>query len=169
MERKYTKPVRNIADADLMDFMSPKEKFKAKLCRMGPSIGAEKLGACYTELEPGRKSFPFHVHHVNEEMIYVIEGEGEYRFGPQTYKVGAGDLIAAPAGGPERAHQMTNTGDKALRYLCFSTMYPVDVVEYPDSGKILSYSANPENPAAPRLRHIARPGTSIDYFEGEDD
>ncbi|HNR77066.1 MAG TPA: cupin domain-containing protein [Parvularculaceae bacterium] len=169
MTNRPQKPIRNIADAELMDFMSPKGKFKAKLCRMGPSIGAEKLGACLTVLEPGRKSFPFHVHHFNEEMMYVIEGEGEYRFGPETYKVRAGDLIAAPAGGPERAHQMTNTGAWPLRYLCFSTMHPVDVVEYPDSGKILAYSANPENPMAPRVRHIARPGTSLDYFEGEDE
>jgi len=36
-------PVRNIDSAELMDFMSPKGKFAAKLCRMGPSIGAEKL------------------------------------------------------------------------------------------------------------------------------
>lgn len=90
-------PVRNIDSAELMDFMSPKGKFAAMLCRMGPSIGAEKLGACYTVLEPGKKSFPFHAHHVNEEMMFVIEGEGEYRFGAEIYTVRAGDLIAARA------------------------------------------------------------------------
>lgn len=161
-------PVRNIDDAELMDFMSPGGRFKTKVCRMGPAIGAEKLGATLTVLEPGKKAFPFHAHHVNEEMIYVIEGEGEYRYGPATFKVRAGDLIAAPAGGPERAHQMTNTGAIRLRYVCFSTMHPVDVVEYPDSGKFLAYSANPENPMVPRVRHMSRPGTSLDYFEGED-
>jgi len=36
-------PIRNIDSAELMDFLSPKGKFAAKLCRMGPSIGAQKL------------------------------------------------------------------------------------------------------------------------------
>lgn len=163
------KPVRNISDVELLDFASPHRKFQAKLCRIGPLVGAEKLGVCLMVLEPGKISFPFHVHHINEEMIFVIEGEGEYRFGPETYKVRAGDLVAAPPGGADRAHQMKNTGDKSLRYLCFSTMHAVDVVEYPDSGKFLAYSANPENPMVPRIRHVARLGSSLDYFEGEDD
>ncbi|MEZ5922623.1 MAG: cupin domain-containing protein [Parvularculaceae bacterium] len=162
-------PIRNIADAEFMDFASPNKKFAAKLCRMGPSIGAEKIGACMTVLEPGKKSFPFHVHHMNEEMMFVIEGEGEYRFGEETYKVRAGDLVAAPPGGPDRAHQMMNTSDKPLRYLCFSTMFPVDVVEYPDSGKVLAYSANPEDPQTPRLRKMTRGDQMADYFEGEDE
>ena len=169
MSEKLKNPIRNIDSAELMDFMSPKGKFAAKLCRMGPSIGAEKIGACYTELEPGKKSFPFHAHHVNEEMIFVIEGEGEYRFGPETYKVRSGDLIAAPPGGPERAHQMTNTGAGPLRYICFSTMHPVDVVEYPDSNKVLSHVMNVENRAAPHVHQMSRLGTSLDYFDGEDE
>lgn len=169
MDEKTKSPICNIDSVDLVDFSSPSGKFKAKLCRMGPSIGAEKLGATYMVLEPGKKSFPFHAHHVNEEMIFVIEGEGEYRFGAATHKVRAGDLIAAPPGGPERAHQMTNTGEKPLRYLCFSTMHPVDVVEYPDSNKVLAHAVNVENRAAPHVHQMSRLGTSLDYFEGEDE
>ena len=37
-----------------MDFGSPNEKFKAKLGRMGPALGAEKLGAMLTIVEPGK-------------------------------------------------------------------------------------------------------------------
>ena len=169
MKNETGKPIRNIDSVDFTDFSSPSGKFKAKLCRMGPLIGAEKLGAMFMVLEPGKKSFPFHAHHVNEEMIYVIEGEGEYRFGAETYKVRAGDLIAAPTGGPERAHQMTNTGAAPLRYICFSTMHPVDVVEYPDSNKVLAHAMNVENRAAPHVHQMSRLGTSLDYFEGEDD
>lgn len=37
-----------------MDFGSPKGKLKAKLGRMGPRLGARKLGAMLTILEPGK-------------------------------------------------------------------------------------------------------------------
>ena len=165
-----TKPTLNINDVDLMDFGSPNEKFAAKLGRMGPALGAEKLGAMFTVVEPGKRAFPFHAHHAIEEMFYIIEGEGEYRFGDETHPIKTGDLLAAPCGGPERAHQIVNTGTKALKYLAVSTMADPDVVEYPDSDKFLVNSGYPEDGSWPaRFRVIGRAGESLDYFDGEDD
>lgn len=164
------RPILNIAAADLMDFVSPNGKFQAKIGRMGPAIGAEKLGAMLTVVEPGKRAFPFHVHHAIEEMFYVIEGAGEYRFGEDTYPIKKGDLIAAPTGGPERAHQIVNTGGETLKYLAVSTMGDPDVVEYPDSGKFLVSSQYPEDGSWPaRFRTIGRSDQSLDYFDGEDD
>ena len=145
-QEKSRKPVLNIDDAELMDFASPNEKFKAKLGRMGPALGAEKLGAMLTIVEPGKRAFPFHVHHAIEEMFYVIEGAGEYRFGDETFPIRKGDLLGAPTGGPERAHQIVNTGDETLKYLAFSTMDKIDVVEYPDSDKFLTFASEDGSP-----------------------
>lgn len=164
-----TKPILNIADAELMDFGSSGGKFKAKLGRMGPAIGAQKLGAMVTIVEPGKRAFPHHVHHAIEEMFYIIEGEGDYRFGEETYKIKAGDLLAAPCGGPESAHQIINTGEDILKYLAVSTMADPDVVEYPDSGKFLVNSQLPSDGSFPaRFRFIGRAEKSADYFEGEE-
>ena len=103
-------PILNIDAIELMDFASPSGKFEAKLGRMGPAIGAKKMGATLTVVEPGKRAFPFHAHHVIEEMFFVIEGEGEYRFGGDVYPIKKGDLVAAPTGGAERAHQIINSG-----------------------------------------------------------
>jgi len=48
--------------------------------------------------------------------------------------VRAGDLIASPAGA--EAHQIINTGASELRYLALSDIATVDIIEYPDSGKV---------------------------------
>ncbi len=163
------KPVLNIDDADLFDFGSPGGKFAAKLGRMGPALGAEKLGAMLTIVEPGKRAFPFHVHHAIEEMFYIIEGEGEYRFGEEVHPIKQGDLLSAPTGGPERAHQIVNTGAETLKYLAFSTMDKIDVVEYPDSDKFLAFASEDGTPQTARMRFIGRQASAVDYFDGEDD
>lgn len=164
-----TKPVLNIDDIDLMDFVSPNGKFEAKLGRMGPALGAEKLGAMLTIVKPGKRAFPFHAHHAIEEMFYIIEGSGEYRFGDKTHPVKKGDLLSAPTGGADRAHQIINTGAELLKYLAFSTMDKVDAVEYPDSDKFLVFASEDGSPQTARMRHIGRKDQTADYFDGEDD
>lgn len=163
------KPILNVADAELMEFGSPGGKFAAKLGRMGAMIGAEKLGAMLTIVEPGKRAFPFHAHHAIEEMFYVIEGEGEYRFGEETYPIKQGDLLAAPTGGPEHAHQIMNTGNETLKYLGFSTMDKLDIVEYPDSDKYLAFASEDGSPQTARMRVMGRKGEEVGYFDGEDD
>lgn len=162
-------PVMNIDAAELMDFASPNGKFESKLGRMGPALGAEKLGAMLTIVEPGKRAFPFHVHHAIEEMFFIIEGSGEYRFGDEIYPIRKGDLLAAPTGGPERAHQIVNTGRETLKYLAFSTMDEVDIVEYPDSDKFLAFASEDGTPQTARMRHIGRKDATAGYFDGEDD
>ena len=78
----------------------------------------------------------FHNHHINEEMFLILEGEGTLRYGTKTYKIKKNDIIACPAGGKEEAHQILNTSDHDLQYLCLSTNLPCDICEYPDSNKM---------------------------------
>jgi uncharacterized cupin superfamily protein len=109
-------------------------RFAARIGRAGPIIGSTGLGCSLTVVPPGKRAWPFHRHHVNHELCYIISGEGECRIGEQALPVKAGDLIASPAGG--EPHQLVNTSSEELRYLAFSTMQEVDIVEYPDSGKV---------------------------------
>jgi len=133
MTAEDAKPVLNIADVPLVE-RGHGEKFAVQWGRMGPHIGSTGLGCALHVVPPGKCAFPLHRHHVIDELFYVISGEGEYRWGDETFPVRPGDVIGAPAGG--KAHQLVNTGAEELRYLAISTMGSVDVCDYPESGKM---------------------------------
>jgi len=131
--------------------------------RVGTAIGARKLGYSFFSVRPGKTAFPFHLHHANEEMIYVIEGEGTLRFGKEESRVSAGTFIAFPPGA-EHPHQVINTSDCDLRYLCVSTMEYPDITEYPDSKKIGAVTCNPLDSG---FRAFYRKDSNLPYYDGE--
>jgi uncharacterized cupin superfamily protein len=163
-----TKPVLNLADVELRN-NGHGTQFAAKLGRIGPKIGAKGLGCSLIVVPPGKRAFPFHVHHVNEEMFFILSGTGTLRYGPERYAVRAGDVIASPPGGVEVAHQLINDGREELRYLAFSTLTQPEVVEYPDSGKFAVMSGMPPSGdyRQARVAYIGRKENSLDYWDGE--
>ncbi len=87
-------------------------------------------------------------------MFFILEGEGELRFGDKRFPLRRhDDVIACPPGGPEVAHQIINTGTTTMRYLALSTLVEVDACEYPDSGKVLIVAGKRGKPA---LRKMVR-------------
>ena len=130
-----SKPLVNIADLPLESW-SRGELYASADTRIGPMIGVRNLGISYSEVPPGKSSCPFHNHHVEDEMFIVLSGTGTYRFGTESYPIKAGDVLGAPAGGQETAHQIINTGSEPLRYLALSNNTNAEVIEYPDSGRV---------------------------------
>jgi uncharacterized cupin superfamily protein len=137
---------------------------------LGQSTGATGVGCTWYEVPPGRAAFPTHFHCANEEAIFVLDGEGSLRLGKDTVEVRAGDFVSLPPG-PDHAHRLTNTGTTPLRYLCMSTLNKgAEVVGYPDSKKVAAMGV-PQNwrfPEPSWIRVIAREGSSLDYYDGED-
>jgi uncharacterized cupin superfamily protein len=127
------KPILNIADVALTD-RGNGEGFMMKGGRAGPQLGLTNLGCSLHVVPPGKKAFPFHRHHVMDELFYILSGEGQYRWGDKVFPVKPGDLVGAPAG--TEAHQIINTGSQELRYLGISSGAATEVVDYPDSGKV---------------------------------
>ncbi|MFN3200380.1 MAG: cupin domain-containing protein [Bradymonadia bacterium] len=115
--------------------ISRRGKHHFKQTRLALAAGASQLGVSHVELPPGKRSWPRHWHAANEEGIYVLSGRGVARIGDEAIEVGPGDYVACLTG-PEHAHQMINTGDEPLKYLCISTMHATDICGYPDSKKI---------------------------------
>ena len=142
------------------------DAFVAKIGRAGPLIGSTGLGCTLTVVPAGKRAYPFHRHHVNHELFYILSGSGEYRQdNNNNLPVRAGDLIAAPAG--KEPHQIINTSAGELRFLAFSTMGEFDVVEYPDTGKI-GVAAGIKNGDFKTATYKALGRVQpADYFEGE--
>jgi uncharacterized cupin superfamily protein len=158
------KPVVNIADLEMRE-QAHGERFLVRAGRISPLIGSSGIGVSYMVVPPGKRAFPFHAHHVQHELFFIIEGVGEYRFGNASYPVKAGDVCAAPPGGAEVAHQLVNTGAGDLRYLALSTDAAAEIVEYPDSKK---FGASAMNRDGTRWRYLGRvDGGKADYWDGE--
>ena len=124
---------------------------------VGARIGARLLGYNITAVPPGKRAFPLHNHHANEEMFFILAGSGELRVGAEVWSIRAGDFIASPPGGPESAHQIINTGSEEMRYLAVSTMITPETVEYPDSSKVALMSRQTAADGSPRMVRAHRP------------
>ncbi len=165
-----TKPIVNIHEAESME-MAPEggsSRFGASIAPIGEVIGSQRLGAMYVSVAPGKRAFPFHNHLGIEELFVILSGTGTYRFGAKDHPVKAGDVCAAPRGGPETAHQLINTGDAPLTYLGISDQTDPDIVEYPDSGKFSAIGIHPGKTFwDAHFKHIGRHEDGLDYWDGE--
>jgi uncharacterized cupin superfamily protein len=173
--QQTTKPVINLDEVEIGDrpqrfqpSARAADRFGSQMGSVGTRIGAQKLGYNITVVQPGKRAFPLHNHHANEEMFFILSGSGELRVGAEVWSIRTGDFIASPPGGPELAHQIINTGSEELRYLAVSTMIYPETVEYPDSNKVALMSRQTAADGAPRMVvHIGKAGESVDYWEGE--
>jgi uncharacterized cupin superfamily protein len=162
------KPIIHLDDVPL-EHHTHGDKFEARYGHVGQSIGSKLLGCGLHVVPPGKRAWPFHNHHVNEELFVILDGEGIARIGATEQPIRAGDVIAAPPGGVDTAHQLVNTGSRDLRYLCVSTMIPSEIVEYPDSGKVAFYvgSAPGGDPSVRSINYRGRLGPKAEYWDGE--
>ncbi len=97
--------------------------------------GQAQLGCSMYELPPGKRDWPLHFHHANEEAIYVLQGRGTLRMPDGEHAIGPGDYAHFQRKA-DHAHQIINTGSEPLVFLCMSGQVAPDVTEYPESGKI---------------------------------
>ncbi len=158
------KPLINVED--ITEFKGHEHgTFKAQYADVGGKIGAHQLGYNITIIPPGKKSYPFHNHHVSEEMFLILEGTGLLRFGENKYPLKKNDIVACPTGDRSVAHQIINDGNTDLKYLALGTKKPYDICEYPDSDKILSRVSSEEDS---KLWNMSKGNESYEYFEGEE-
>ena len=72
-------------------------------------------GFYLNELEVGSE-IGYHVHEGEEEIYYIIEGNGIITDNAEKIEIKAGDVIYTKSG---EGHGMKNTGDKPIRFLAF--------------------------------------------------
>jgi uncharacterized cupin superfamily protein len=80
-------------------------------------------------LPPGKQSSPLHVHHREEEWVYVVEGRGIAEVGDAEHAIGVGDFLGFP---PGVAHHVRNDSADRLLLLVGGEVIPdVDVADFP--------------------------------------
>ena len=105
--------------------------------RAAHRAGARELGATLYELDPGGACSPYHVHHGNEELLVVLDGEPALRTPDGTRRLRPGAVVAfrrGAAGG----HRVSNPGPGSVRLLMVSTMNFPEVAEHPDVGTVMA-------------------------------
>ena len=170
-----SRPIINIADVELEPFPpafaptgAAAERYAPRMGQIAPKVGTKKLGYNVTAVAPGKRAFPTHNHRVNEEMFFILEGEGELQVGDTVHRVRSGDVVACPPGGPETAHQFVNTGSVELKYLAVSTKMSPDIVDYPKTGKFGVLHEFADASGKPQMfRFVGRRDRGADYWEGE--
>jgi uncharacterized cupin superfamily protein len=118
-----------------------------------PRMG--RLGVVMTRVTAGKSSCPFHTHHLEDEVFFIVSGRGVFRYGDTIREIKPGDAISCPAGSGI-AHQVANPFEEDLVYLSIGMNDPNEVCTYPDSGKVSVTALN-------KTGHLTETG----YWEGE--
>ncbi len=153
--------------AEEWDQEADRPGFRWKRIRLARRLGGELLGASVYELPPGEKSYPYHFHHANEEMLIVLAGEVVLRTPTGLHQMGHGDAELFNTGA-DGAHQVINESDAPARFVMLSTMVNPEIAEYPDSGNVGVFSEAPGSAGEePQLFKFLDGGAERDYFHGE--
>jgi uncharacterized cupin superfamily protein len=164
--KTMTSPIVNLSELTFAEF-GKGDRFRAERAPVSTQIGASNLGYSVVKLAPGKRAWPFHSHHVVEEMFYILKGQGTLRHADKEYPVREGDFICSPAD-PQQAHQIVNSSEEELMYLALSTQEVADVMLYPDSGKYGVCYGTSGDPGGPdSFLVFARKETAVDYWDGE--
>ena len=100
-----------------------------------PNEGNQTVVAFYT-IPPDKSNYPFHYHTTNEEVFYIISGNGILETFEDKYEISTGDIIVCPAG-KNGAHKITNASEtENLVYLDVDTNNTPDIAYYPHSNKV---------------------------------
>jgi len=124
-----------------------------------PSHLFKQIKACVYELPPRKANCPYHYHSSNEELFYILKGQGEIRTPDEIISIQAGDFIAFPTG-KAGAHKIYNTSkSESLLYLDFDSKNDIDIAVYPDSNKVGVWDQE--------IRRIYPMDANVDYYENE--
>jgi uncharacterized cupin superfamily protein len=143
---------------DDWDATSEREGYRHRSVAIGKRIGGELLGASLYELPPGERSWPYHWETVSEEWLLVVAGKPTLRGPEGDRELREGDVVAFPRG-PRGAHAVENRADEPARILFVSTKGPLDVVHYPDGGKLGVWTAEKGYVA------LTREQPELDYWD----
>jgi uncharacterized cupin superfamily protein len=160
----------NQNQVEWVETKSPKGKFHLFRRHLSLALGGKKDTGTWggghpfdlelTRIPPGATNWPYHAHAVQWELYVIISGHGHARSPEGESPIVAGDCFIYPPGEP---HQIRNTGKEDLIYYVIADNPPVEVSNYPDSGKLsLKQFLNGQ------FKRDIFKINEVDYFQGEE-
>jgi uncharacterized cupin superfamily protein len=101
--------------------------------RLAQLAGLKRARVSLGRVPPGKDSFAYHAHLIEEEWVYILSGRGIAEIDGQSHEVGPGDFMGFPS--PGVAHLMRNPFEADLVYLMGGESVPLDVLDYPTLDK----------------------------------
>ncbi len=102
-----TSPRRELPGRTMIDLISPQ------------LLGARNLSVCTVTLQAGQRVRPAHRHPLGEEVIYILQGEGQvfvrHEGQDEVQPLTPGTAVLFR---PEDIHMLRNTGSAPLEALC---------------------------------------------------
>ncbi len=96
------------------------------------TIGSQNLWMGLSEIDPGSSSNP-HAHERNEEVFYVVDGEGVVEVDDERVDVAPGSVVVVP---PGQVHRLVNRGARTLKVLCCAAP-PFDKTDFEAKHKLV--------------------------------
>jgi uncharacterized cupin superfamily protein len=122
------------------------EPFKSRMGdrvkrRLGAACGLKHLGVNLVRLGPGGQSALRHWHTLEDEFVYLLEGEVVLVTdeGEQTLRAG---MCAGYPAGSRNGHHFINRSQKPAKYLEMGSNVPGDTAFYPDDDLALMETEN---------------------------
>lgn len=95
--------------------------------------GLKRTGISIARIPPGKDSLVYHMHHREEEWLYILSGRAVARIDGEEYEMAAGDFVAFPT--PSVAHNFSNPFDEEVVYMMGGEHLGSEVADFPDHGK----------------------------------
>jgi uncharacterized cupin superfamily protein len=146
----------NLFEVDVQHDEDDPAGYVCDYVRLGPPLGAEKLGLSVYELPPGQSICPYHYETGVDEWLIVLAGRPTLRTPAGEQQLRPWDCAFFPAG-EEGAHKVTNSTGERVRVCIWSNRLAVETTVYPDSEKVGAWPPG----------RLFRLTDAVDYYEGE--
>jgi uncharacterized cupin superfamily protein len=100
---------------------------------LGQLVGLQRAGVYLAAIPPGKESFLYHSHRVNEEWFFVLSGRAIADVDDNEYEVGPGDFMGFAT--PSVAHHLRNPFTEDFVYLSGGERGAVEIGDFPRIGK----------------------------------
>jgi uncharacterized cupin superfamily protein len=146
----------NLFAVDVTSDADDPDGYHTSYTRVGPLIGATKLGLSVYELPPGQSICPYHYEVGFDEWLFVLSGQPTLRDPEGERELRVWDCVYFPDG-PDGAHKVTNRTEETVRVAILSNKGDPGAAVYPDSDKVGMWPPG----------KLFRQSDAVDYWDGE--